>query len=285
MSSAGSPRCASSQSITAARPCSSTMKLPRRKSPWTRPGSAGSGALARSQRSPSSTAGSGSPISSSWRSHSSIWARAGSPSTAGTQSVDIQLRSMNGSAARAVGELGGQSRPGVARTPACAGCAGRTEVPSTKDISIAAEPRRPPAGSKTSGWGTGTPGLCSACEISANSSSIGTSETRSPPDRDAGPSARHRHSTSQVSREAPPGIGLRRRSPGSESTSAIRARTFSSVRLGQRRRQPNRALVSLSSRTRGERRQMTASRSRTARARGPGAGRGRAALPGGTSGG
>ena len=89
MSSAGSPRWASSQSITAARPSSSTMKLPRRKSPWTSRGSAGTGELARSQRSPSSTAGSGSPISSSWRSHSSIWARAGSPSTAGSNAPQL----------------------------------------------------------------------------------------------------------------------------------------------------------------------------------------------------
>ena len=43
MSSAGSPEWQSSQSITAARPGSSTMRLPSRKSPWTRHSRSGGG--------------------------------------------------------------------------------------------------------------------------------------------------------------------------------------------------------------------------------------------------
>ena len=78
-SSAGSPLWASSQSITAARPCWSTIRLPSRKSPWTTRGSTGPGRCSRSQRSPSSTTGSGSPIRSSSASQCSIWAITGSP--------------------------------------------------------------------------------------------------------------------------------------------------------------------------------------------------------------
>ncbi len=81
MSSAGSPEWQSSQSITAARPDSSTIRLPSRKSPWTRHSLAGrGGGLSRSQRSPASTAGSGSPISSIVASHSAQAASAGSAS-------------------------------------------------------------------------------------------------------------------------------------------------------------------------------------------------------------
>ena len=64
-SSIGSPRWASSQSSTAARPSSSTMRLPSRKSPCTTPGSTGGGRWSSSQRSPSSKAGWGWPSASS----------------------------------------------------------------------------------------------------------------------------------------------------------------------------------------------------------------------------
>src|SRR4051794_28567541 len=90
---------------------------------------------------------------------------------------------------------------------------GATDVPATKDISIPEVPNRPPSGSSAMGAGTGTP-AAAARSIRANSSSIGTSDTDpfgsrlstqlplSPP-------------TSQVSREAPPGIGRISMFPGS----------------------------------------------------------------------
>ncbi len=111
MSSAGSPPWASSQSITAARPEPSTMKLPSRKSPWIRAGAgAGSGALSRSQRRPASTPGSGWPIRSISSSQSVQAASAGSPS--GTVSPSIVARIDRVDLGEGRAELGRERLPG-----------------------------------------------------------------------------------------------------------------------------------------------------------------------------
>ena len=214
MSSAGSPRWASSQSITAARPSSSTMKLPSRKSPCTSRGSAGSGAFARSQRSPSSTAGSGSPISSSWRSHSAIWSSAGIAlrRAAATPSTLDRVDRVDSRPAPSA-ELGGQARHGRARTRACAGCAGRPRSRRRSAISMPAVTEAAAVRLEGERLGDRNTGLAAHGESGRTRRSIGTSET------DPSGSRRRtqrrwsrRASTNQVSREAPPGIGAQMRS-------------------------------------------------------------------------
>ena len=165
MSSAGSPRWASSQSITAAEPrfVDDEVAEPevavdeprRRRAP---------GAFARSQRRPSSTAGSGSPISSSWRSHSSIWPTAGSAGGAGktpsrrsrVDRVDPRqrlARAAPASRSRAASNSGLLQHPRRHR-------GALDERPSASRASRSA----PPASSKAIGSGTGHAGLARELE-------------------------------------------------------------------------------------------------------------------------
>ena len=157
-----------------------------------------------SQRSPSSTAGSGSPISSSWRSHSAIWSSAGSASARGSTPSRL-AGSIAWIRGQRLAELPGEQRPSAARTPACAGCAGRPRFPRRSAISRPGRAEAgPPRARRRAARGPATP-ASAAREIRANSSAIGTSETepfgsRRSTQRPASPS------TSQVSRDAPPGI-------------------------------------------------------------------------------
>src|SRR6478672_46467 len=211
MSSAGSPEWHSSQSITAARPDSSTIRLPSRKSPWTRHSRGGGGrGLRRSQRSPTSTAGSGSPISSIVASHSAQAASAG----ASIEWIRASASpSWAGSAERADSSSSRRSTRGA------------TDVPSTWSITKPALSNRPRAGSNASPLATGTP-AAAAVWTTRNSVSRCASESCAPTGSRRSTQRPRSDSARNVSRDAPPGMVDSLSAPGSEPVpSAISSRT------------------------------------------------------------
>ena len=176
----------------------------------------GGGGFGRSQRSPASVAGSGSPISSSWRSHShaSIAGSSGAPGSPSRRPGSIAWTRASASASWVQSRL----RAGwlLRRTAAQPRCPRRT--PS----GIPADPKRPPSGStrtardRDAGLGRALTQL----ELPR----IGTSDRARgvPPQR---PAPTRPRPANDVSREAPPGIGLSASSPGSSPSSASTART------------------------------------------------------------
>ena len=174
-SSAGSPEWHSSQSITAARPGSSTIRLPRRKSPWTR---ARAGGRRRVQPQPAQ------PSLDRGQRLADLVERV-LPQLAGRERGIPAARrhardrppSIEWIRASAVAQLGGQP---LARAREGRRAAGRGAPPRCRRRSSIRKPalsRRPPAGSNASGVATGTPAAAAA--MTRYSTSSGAKERRS----------------------------------------------------------------------------------------------------------
>ena len=152
-SSSGSPRWAYSQSTTARRPSSPTIRFPLRKSPWTSRGSPRRVGLALADTSarPSSSAGRGAGPSSSIRRTSASWSSAplyGSPGSVEVSTEWIVASARPVSAARRARTSASSGLRAIAR--------GRlSPVDSLHHVAVAQT--RLPRRSGPSGRGTGTP--------------------------------------------------------------------------------------------------------------------------------
>ncbi len=157
-SSIGSPRWDSSQSSTPARPSGPTMRLPRRKSPWTTVRRGEAGRCSSSQRRPSSIAGRGAPSASTSERISSSWSP---PRSGGAASSGIPWIAARAAAAWS-----------VSTSRATAHSSSRSSLramvsPSRWSITMEAPPSSAPSSSATR-VGTGTPWAAAARSSTAS---------------------------------------------------------------------------------------------------------------------